>query len=584
VFLVTVLWSAVVTPLGAQQIEIKHTPLEELVSRAEAGDAESEFELGNRYYSGKGVTRDFSEAVKWFRKAAEQNFAKAQYNLGFCYSKGEGLAKDEVEAAKWFRKAAEQNLATAQTKLGFCYENGRGLQKDEAEGAKWYRKAAEQNFSLAQYNLARCYADGRGVPKDESEAVKWFRKAAEQNLANAEWRLGFCYEAGHGVTKNYAEAVKWYRKAAEQNHADAQCRLGLRYARGEGVARDAAEALKWFRKAAEQNYAEAQYLLGLCYVIGAGVAENSAEAGKWFRKAAEQNHAEAQYVLGDRYAEGRGVAKDYVEAYKWLLLAAGQGLESAKKSMAELEDKMTREQTAEGQRLARDFKPRKAPSPASDSSSADIVQSHPEASGSGFFITEDGFLITNHHVIEDGAQVRLLTTAGVISAKVMKVDAANDLALLKTEGKFTALPVATSRPVKLGDTVTTIGFPNVILQGFAPKFSRGEIGSLSGPQDDSRFFQISVPVQPGNSGGALVDERGNVVGVVSAKLSAKAALSATGALPENVNYAVKSSFLLGFLESVPEVAARLKEPNTKNMNFADVVEQAKEAAVLVLVY
>ena len=113
---------------------------------------------------------------------------------------------------------------------------------------------------------------------------------------------------------------------------------------------------------------------------------------------------------------------------------------------------------------------------------------------------------------------------------------------------------------------------------------KGEIASLSGAGDDARYFQISVPVQPGNSGGALVDERGNVVGVVSAKFSARAALASSGALPENVNYAVKSSFLLGFLESVPEVVAKLKEPNAKERKFEDVVKQAKEAAVLVLVY
>ena len=94
-------------------------------------------------------------------------------------------------------------------------------------------------------------------------------------------------------------------------------------------------------------------------------------------------------------------------------------------------------------------------------------------------------------------------------------------------------------------------------------------------------------MQPGNSGGALVDERGNVVGVVSAKVfadghHARAALAATGALPENVNYAVKSSW--GFLESVPEVSARLKEANTKERKFEDVVREAERAAVLVIVY
>ena len=93
-------------------------------------------------------------------------------------------------------------------------------------------------------------------------------------------------------------------------------------------------------------------------------------------------------------------------------------------------------------------------------------------------------------------------------------------------------------------------------------------------------------MQPGNSGGALVDERGNVVGVVSAKLSASATLKATGTLPENVNYAIKSSYLLSFLESVPEVSAKLKEvlADGPPRKFEDVVKDAEQAAVLVLVY
>ena len=164
------------------------------------------------------------------------------------------------------------------------------------------------------------------------------------------------------------------------------------------------------------------------------------------------------------------------------------------------------------------------------------------------------------------------------------MDAANDLALLKAAGKFASVPIAASRTVKLGGTVATVGFPNIGMQGFSPKLAKGEIASLSGAADDPRYFQISVPVQPGNSGGALVNARGNVVGIVAAKLDASVALAASGSLPENVNYAVKSSLLLSFLESVPDVASKLKEPVTVDRKFEDVVKSAQDAAVLVLVY
>ena len=261
---------------------------------------------------------------------------------------------------------------------------------------------------------------------------------------------------------------------------------------------------------------------------------------------------------------------------------------------------MTRAQIAEGQRLARNFTPRKALNASDSASEKTVADSRLTASGTGFFITEDGYLISNYHVVKDAAQIRLFTSIGFISAKVVKVDTANDLALLKGDvipvpppgfvldkgeaTKFSPLPITASRAVKLGSTVATVGFPNIGLQGFAPKLAKGEIASLSGAGDDARYFQISVPVQPGNSGGALVDERGNVVGVVSAKLSARAALAASGSLPENVNYAVKSSYLLSFLESVPEVAAELKGPETKERKFEEVVKSAEQAAVLVLVY
>jgi len=151
-------------------------------------------------------------------------------------------------------------------------------------------------------------------------------------------------------------------------------------------------------------------------------------------------------------------------------------------------------------------------------------------------------------------------------------------------GAFDALPVVSSRSAHLGAMVATVGFPNIGLQGFEPKLSKGDISSLAGIQDDVRQFQISVPVQPGNSGGALVDEHGNVVGVVTAQLSQKAALESTGVLAQSVNYAVKSSYLLSFLEAVPEVGAGMLDAKTRDQKFEAVVDDVKKAAVLIIGY
>ena len=214
--------------------------------------------LGEFYAKGFGVSQDYAEAVKWYRKAAEQGNAYGRYWLGRSYAEGKGVAQDYAEAVKWFRAAAEQGHAGAQNWLGSCYFNARGLPRDSGEAVKWFRKAAEHGLADAQCNLGLCYHSGHGVAQDYGEAVKWFRKAAEQGYAVAQNNLGWCYANGQGVAQDYGEAVKWYRKAAEQGDADAQFNLGCCYEKGKGVARDYAEAVKWYRKAADQWHARAR--------------------------------------------------------------------------------------------------------------------------------------------------------------------------------------------------------------------------------------------------------------------------------------------------------------------------------------
>ena len=216
---------------------------------AAALSPEDMFQNGLEHYDKKNYT----EAVKWYRKAAEQGHTRAQFNLGFCYDEGQGVTQDYYEAVKWYRKAAEQGHAGAQNNLGVCYENGYGVTKDYYEAVKWYRKAAEQGHARGQCNLGYCYDKGNGVTQDYYEAVKWYRKAAEQGNAQAQFNLGVCYEYGQGVTKDFNEAVKWYRKAAEQGHAGAQNNLGVCYENGNGVTKSINEAVKWYRKAAAQG-------------------------------------------------------------------------------------------------------------------------------------------------------------------------------------------------------------------------------------------------------------------------------------------------------------------------------------------
>src|ERR1039458_9166562 len=438
------------------------------------------------------------------------------------------------------------------------------------------RAKAEKGDAEAQYNLGEWYAGGQYfisktggffLTKNYAQACKWLNLATANGCDKAKTRLSEIEQ----IEANEKKLLEDTKIEAEKGDAKAQASLGKMYAPGEDDMNNPFDI-------AARNHSGA-YHSGF-YVNG--VPHNYVEGAKWFRRAAEQGDTDGQRNIGAMYAYGDGVPQDYVEAYKWSNLAAAHGDTTANENRDYIARFMIPEQVAEAQRRSEAFVPRKETTGSSSDNS--ISPTNPSFSGTGFFITDDGYLISNYHVVKDATKVRLLTSAGLIDARVVQVDAANDLALLKADGRFAPLPIAASRMVNLGGTGATLGFPHIGMQGFAPKLAKGEIASLSGAGDDPRYFQISVPVQPGNSGGALVDERGNVIGIRSAKLSARAALAASGALPENVNYAVKSSLLLSFLESVPDVLAKLKEPATVDEKFEDVVKSAQGAAVLVLVY
>jgi hypothetical protein len=162
-----------------------------------------------------------------------------------------------------------------------------------------------------------------------------------------------------GASKPTKEGEKLHRKAADQRLARAQNNVGLKYSGGLGVTKDEAEAVKWYRKAADLGDARAQFNLGNMYGQGRGMTKDETEAVKWYRKAAEQGIADAQRKVGYCYAYGLGVTKDDVQAYMWYLLAGSNGNEDAKKNYGIMEKQLTAQQRADGQRMAREWKPGK---------------------------------------------------------------------------------------------------------------------------------------------------------------------------------------------------------------------------------
>ena len=517
---------------------------------AEAGDADAQFKLGMVFYRRQGVSQDIKEATKWVQMAAEQGNADAQFRMFVIHFLGEGISKDYKIATRWLKSAAEQGHADAQYSLGMNYKFGQGVPRDYKIAVKWLRKAVEQGHADAQSALGDLFSNGEGVRQDNKIAVRCYKLAAEQGHVPAQVNLGAMYHNGKGVAKNYKEAVKWHRKAAAQGNAVAQFNLGVLYDKGWGVKQDYKEALKWYRKAADQGDASAQFNLGVRYGNGQGVPQDYETSVKWYRKAADQGDASAQHQLGLKYYFGKGVPKDLIYAHMWLNLAVTAGEKDSKKFRDRAEKKMTRAQLAKAQKLAREWK-LGVRNLGEKEGAQFISRLSPESlkrksTGSAFYISSKGRLLTNYHVIKGCQEVRLPSKEKL---KLVAVDKFNDLALLSSKSHISNYArFRSGRGIPLGAEVVVAGYPLRGLLASGLTITSGTVSALAGLNDNRSRLQISAPIQKGNSGGPLLDESGNVVGIIVEKLNAMKLAKITGDIPQNVNFAVKATVARLFLE------------------------------------
>lgn len=206
-------------------------------------------------------------------------------------------------------------------------------------------------------------------------------------------------------------------------------------------------------------------------------------------------------------------------------------------------------------------------------------------SGSGFFISKNGIVATNAHVIDGASAIEVSVSnelgTFVYKARILLSDVRNDVALIKIEDEkfkgLSSIPYGFVEKADAGEKVFTIGFPMNDIMGSNFKVTDGIISAQTGIADDVRYFQITVPVQPGNSGGPLFNKSGNVIGLTTAKLNSKA----VGTDVENVNYAIKASYLTTLYNMLPNAEKLKSTSNVENKALEDQVKVLKNYVCLI---
>lgn len=488
-----------------------------------------------------------------------------------------GLAVAVVVAwclAPWAKVAAGAHEAAQ------AYEKG-----DYATVLKECEPAAKAGDAICQDLLGLLYSEGKGVKADPVAAFVWFRLAAAQGNPIAAYNLGVAYELGRGIAKDPKEAEKWYALAAEKGVPQAQARLGIVLI---GSHNDWKNGVKALRPAAAQGVLEAQFTLALAYELGNGVKRNDRLAAKWYEAAADHGFTGAQSRLAGFYERGQGVETDFKEAYFWYAVALRDPKDKSRKDdeagLKRTAAKLGKKDLDEAAAIARDWQAKDVeigpPQRTTRSKAAPQNAArgpHLAATGSGFYVSRAGDLLTNNHVVAQCAAMRISDERNGVPAKVVATDPDRDLALLRAAQPAPAAVVFRADAPRLGENVVVVGFPLSGLLSSDAIVTSGIVSALAGARNDRRQLQISAPMQPGNSGGPLFDASAHIIGVAVASLSTMRLAQATGAIPENINFAVKGEEAKQFLGAHGVVLETA--PSGKELSTAAIADQALKVTV-----
>jgi len=201
-------------------------------------------------------------------------------------------------------------------------------------------------------------------------------------------------------------------------------------------------------------------------------------------------------------------------------------------------------------------------------------------SGTGFFISNNGYLLTNYHVVKNSDRLQVFYKSKKENAKLVIADVKNDIAILKIENTTKAIPLNYERDTLKGSAIIVLGFPNTTMQGNEQKATFGFINSLTGLKRNSVHYQISAPIQPGNSGSPLIDDKGHVLGIISSTINQTTMMKKTGSLAQNVNYAIKIKFAIDLLNN--NKISFESSNNNKVIPKTELIQDVSKSVVMII--
>ena len=546
--------------------------------------------------TGSGINQDLWKT--WHSKKAE---GSASYNIARVYHDdfvSNNKQRSAKNAFKYYDSSANTGYARAQANLGYCHDIGLGTEKNLAKAKRWYGEAAKQGNLVGQLNYAqKLLNEGIGAKNRDSilKARSWFEKALVQNarLKEAAYGIGLSYVKIPGAKEeDLGTARNWLLKA--ENHPKALFALGYL----DEQQRRYGTAIELYKQAKAHGSLAAAYNLGRCREIGRGTVENKQEAMDEYMFAANRGHAESQFAIGLlEYNQGNKTS-DYIEAVKWWRLAEKNGSSQAGEALSKIKQSrlLTKEEIAIGESdasrleetIRSNLKPHKSAILAYNQEQAFVSNKDAEHISSGFFITNDGWILTsedqfqidpNTKKLAIGYSVMVVTQAGSfpVTSEIV-IDSQHHFAVFKIDGNFASLPLAPDHPEadvspgKLMDAVTVDYTSN---GSFTTPTLQGQPEPIK-DQDQTNYFTLLT--------GELDKETySNFLSYNALGQATGLALNKDQTSNEKLKF-LKSSIILGFLKNKVGNDLFQNTPTKNDLTKEDLKNRVNQASATVLIY